>query len=43
MNQIEYRDTGTILTVTPRIAENDMITLDIRQEVSDAVPAEQLQ
>jgi type II secretory pathway component GspD/PulD (secretin) len=41
VNQIEYRDTGTILTVTPRIAENDMITLDIRQEVSDAVPAEE--
>ena len=36
--QIEYRDTGTILTVTPRIGENDMVTLDIRQEVSDAVP-----
>jgi type II secretion system protein D len=41
LNQIEYRDTGTILTVTPRIAENDMITMDIRQEVSDAVPAEE--
>jgi type II secretory pathway component GspD/PulD (secretin) len=36
--QIEYRDTGTILTVTPRIGENDMITLEIRQEVSDSVP-----
>jgi type II secretion system protein D len=36
--QIEYRDTGTILTVTPRIGENDMVTLDIRQEISDSVP-----
>jgi type II secretion system protein D len=36
--QIEYRDTGTILTVTPRIGENNMITLDIRQEISDSVP-----
>ncbi len=36
--QIEYRDTGTILTVTPRIAENNMVTLDIRQEVSFSTP-----
>ena len=35
--QIQYRDTGTILTVTPRIGENEMITLDIKQEVSDAI------
>ncbi len=35
--QIEYRDTGTILTVTPRIGENQMITLDVIQEVSSAV------
>ncbi len=34
--QIEYRDTGTILTVTPRIGENQMITLDVIQEVSSA-------
>lgn len=34
--QIQYRDTGVILTVTPHIAENDYITLDIKQEVSDA-------
>jgi type II secretion system protein D len=38
--QIQYRDTGTILTVTPRIGENGMVTLDIKQEVSDAVPTE---
>jgi type II secretory pathway component GspD/PulD (secretin) len=36
-DQIQYRDTGTILTVTPRIGENQMVTLDIKQEVSDAV------
>jgi type II secretion system protein D len=36
--QIEYRDIGTILTITPRIGENDMITLDIRQELSNIVP-----
>lgn len=34
--QIQYRDTGIILTVTPHIAENDFITLDIKQEVSNA-------
>ncbi len=36
-SQIQYRDTGTILTVTPRLGENDMVTLDITQEVSSAV------
>jgi type II secretion system protein D len=36
-DQIQYRDTGTILTVTPRIGENQMVTLDIKQEVSDAI------
>ncbi len=35
--QVQYRDTGIILTVTPHIAENDFITLDIKQEVSDVV------
>src|SRR3989339_390332 len=34
--QVQYRDTGIILTVTPHIAENDFITLDIKQEVSNA-------
>lgn len=34
--QVQYRDTGIILTVTPHIAENDFITLDVKQEVSDA-------
>ncbi len=39
-DQIQYRDTGTILTVTPRIGENDMVTLDVKQEISDSVPTE---
>ncbi len=34
--QVQYRDTGIILTVIPHIAENDFITLDVKQEVSDA-------
>ncbi len=32
---IEYRDIGKILTVTPRIGENNMITLDVIQEISE--------
>ncbi len=32
---IEYRDIGKILTVTPRIGENNMITLDVSQEISE--------
>ncbi|MCF6157587.1 MAG: type II secretion system protein GspD [wastewater metagenome] len=34
--QVQYRPTGIILTVVPHIGENDFITLDIKQEVSDA-------
>lgn len=35
---VEYRDTGIILTVTPRVSADRLVALDIRQEVSDAVP-----
>jgi general secretion pathway protein D len=35
---VEYRDTGIILTVTPRVSDNRVVALDVRQEVSDAVP-----
>ncbi len=35
VNQVEYRDTGIILKVTPRVAENGVITMTIQQEVSD--------
>ncbi len=34
--QVQYRDTGIILTVTPHIGENDYVTLEIKQEVSNA-------
>ncbi|HHT9112828.1 MAG: hypothetical protein HZA47_02105 [Planctomycetes bacterium] len=34
--QVQYRDTGIILTVTPHIGENDFVTLEIKQEVSTA-------
>lgn len=34
-DQVQYRDIGKILTVTPRIGENNMITLDVTQEISE--------
>ena len=35
VNEIEFRDTGIILNVTPRIAENGIISMSIQQEISD--------
>jgi len=35
---VDYRDTGVILTVTPRVSDNRFVALDVRQEVSDAIP-----
>lgn len=37
VNSIEYRTTGVILTVTPRINDGGLIMLDIEQEVSGVV------
>ena len=34
INQIEFRDTGIILNVTPRIGQNDAVTMQIEQEIS---------
>jgi general secretion pathway protein D len=34
---VEYRDTGIILTVLPRVSDNRFVALDIRQEVSDVI------
>jgi general secretion pathway protein D len=34
VNSIEYRDTGVILQITPRVNENGLVALDISQEVS---------
>ncbi|MEZ5826163.1 MAG: type II secretion system secretin GspD [Geminicoccaceae bacterium] len=34
VNNIEYRDTGVILEVKPRISSNEVVALDISQEVS---------
>jgi general secretion pathway protein D len=35
---IQYLDTGVILTVTPRVNSSGIVTLNIAQEVSGAVP-----
>ena len=35
VNSIEYRDTGVILKVTPRVNAGGLVLLDISQEVSD--------
>ena len=35
INSIEYRDTGVILKVTPRVNASGLVLLDVAQEVSD--------
>jgi len=35
---VEQRDTGVILSVTPRIGNSGMVYLDVSQEVSDVIP-----
>lgn len=37
VNEIEYRNTGILLTVTPRVNAGGMVTMDISQEVSSVV------
>jgi general secretion pathway protein D len=37
VNSIEYRDTGVILSVSPRVNSGGLVVLDIVQEVSDVV------
>lgn len=39
INAIEYRDTGVILKVTPRVNGSGLVLLDISQEVSDVLSA----
>lgn len=39
VNTIEFRDTGVILTVTPRINANGLVAMDVEQEVSNVVNA----
>ncbi len=37
VNSIEYRDTGVILNITPRVNAGGLVLLDIAEEVSDVV------
>jgi general secretion pathway protein D len=38
VNSIDYRDTGVILKVTPRVNSSGLVLLDITQEVSQVAP-----
>jgi general secretion pathway protein D len=38
INSVEYRETGVITDVTPRVNSGGLVTLDISQEVSNVVP-----
>lgn len=38
VNTIQFRDTGVILKVTPRVNEGGLVLLDVSQEVSDVAP-----
>jgi len=38
VNSIEFRDTGVILEVTPRVNASGLVTLEIDQQVSDVIP-----
>lgn len=37
VNSVSFRDTGVILSVTPRVSDSGRVVLDIEQEVSDVV------
>jgi general secretion pathway protein D len=37
VNSVDYRDTGVILKVTPRVNDGGLVLMDISQEVSDVV------
>ena len=43
INSVNYRDTGVILDVTPRVNSGGLVTLDISQEVSDIDRTQQIQ
>jgi general secretion pathway protein D len=38
VNSVSYKDTGVILSITPRINESGRVLLDIEQEVSSVAP-----
>ncbi len=42
VNQIEYRDTGVLMTVTPRVNASGLIIMEIKQEVTNVTEANNL-
>lgn len=38
-SNIEYRDVGVKLNITPLLGEGDMITLEISEEITDVIPS----
>ena len=38
VNNIEFRDTGVLLTVTPRVNAGGLVIMELEQEVSDVAP-----
>lgn len=38
VNSVQFRDTGIVLKVTPRVGKGGTVYIDVNQEVSDAVP-----
>jgi type III secretion protein C len=37
---VEYRDIGVNLSITPRLGDDDVITLDLNEEITEAHPAD---
>jgi type III secretion protein C len=35
---VEYKDIGVNLSITPRLGEGDVITLDLHEEITEAIP-----
>ncbi len=35
---VEYRDIGVNLSITPKLGEGDIITLDLNEEITEAIP-----
>src|SRR5690606_2723519 len=40
VNEIQFRNTGVILKVTPRVNSSGLVTMDIEQEISAVVTTE---
>jgi len=40
INTVQYTETGVLLTVTPRVNAGGQVTMEISQEVSNAIPTE---